>query len=114
MDETAKPLIAAREPLPNRREHELVDFEHGGFKYIGGIGRFADGRLAEVFLNVAKTGTAIENHARDAAVTASLALQYGTPVDMIRHALTRNGDGSASGALGTLIDLLASENGMKS
>jgi hypothetical protein len=38
-------------------------------------------------------------------------LQYGTPVDVIRHALTRNGDGSASGALGTMLDLLASETG---
>jgi hypothetical protein len=99
----------SRRRLPNRREHELLDFEHGGFRYIGGIGRFEDGRLAEVFLNVAKSGTAIENHARDAAIVASVALQYGTPVDVIRHALTRNGDGSASGALGRLLDLLASE-----
>lgn len=97
MSEVAKPLQAARERLPNRRAHELLDFEHGGFRYIGGIGRFEDGRLAEVFLNVAKSGTAIENHARDAAITASIALQYGTP------------HGSASGALGKLLDLLASE-----
>jgi hypothetical protein len=109
MSEAATPLTAERGRLPNRREHEVLDFEHGGFRYIGGIGRFQDGRLAEVFLNVAKSGTAIENHARDAAVTASLALQYGTPVDVIRHALTRNGDGSASGALGRLLDLLAEE-----
>jgi hypothetical protein len=109
MSEVATPLTAARERLPNRREHEVLDFEHGGFRYIGGIGRFDDGRVAEVFLNVAKSGTAIENHAREAAITASLALQYGTPVNVIRHALTRNGDGSASGALGTLLDLLASE-----
>jgi ribonucleoside-diphosphate reductase alpha chain len=109
MSEPAKPLTAERRRLPNRREHEVLDFEHGGFRYIGGIGRFQDGRLAEVFLNVAKSGTAIENHARDAAIVASVALQYGTPVDVIRHALTRNGDGSASGALGRLLDLLASE-----
>jgi hypothetical protein len=109
MSELAKPLSATRERLPNRREHELLDFEHGGFRYIGGIGRFDDGRVAEVFLNVAKSGTAIENHARDAAIVASVALQYGTPIDVIRHALTRNGDGSASGALGKLLDLLASE-----
>jgi hypothetical protein len=109
MSEATEPLTAERRRLPNRREHEVLDFEHGGFRYIGGIGRFQDGRLAEVFLNVAKSGTAIENHARDAAIVASVALQYGTPVDVIRHALTRNGDGSASGALGTLLDLLASE-----
>jgi hypothetical protein len=109
MSEAAKPLVARRERLADRREHELLDFEHGGFQYIGGIGRFEDGRLAEIFLNGSKIGTAVETTARDAAVVASLALQYGTPVDVIRRALTRNGDGSASGALGTLLDLLASE-----
>jgi hypothetical protein len=37
--------------------------------------RFPDGRFAEVFLNVAKSGTSIENHARDAAIVASIALR---------------------------------------
>jgi hypothetical protein len=50
--------------------------------------------------------------ARDSAVVASLVLQHGVPPQTIRHALTRSGDGSASSALGTLLDLLASENGM--
>jgi hypothetical protein len=96
-----------RHGLPNRREHELVDFDHAGFHYTCGVGRFADGALAEIFLNAAKTGTAIEAAARDAAITASLALQHGTPVDTLRHALTRNADGSASGPLGALLDMLA-------
>lgn len=95
-----------RQALPNHRGHWLVDFEHGGFKYTAGIGRFADGRLAEVFLNVSKSGTAIESHARDAAVVASIALQHGASVDTIRHALTRNADGSAAGPIGALLDLL--------
>jgi hypothetical protein len=53
--------------LRNRRPHELLDFEHGGFKFTGGIGRFEDGRLPEVFLNGAKIGTPIDVNARDAA-----------------------------------------------
>jgi hypothetical protein len=65
--------------------------------------------LTEVFLNSAKIGTAIETAARDSAVVASLALQHGVPPETIRRALTRNGDGSASGALGTLLDMLASK-----
>ncbi len=100
--------MTARQRLPNRRTHELINFEHGGFKYIGGIGRFENGQVAEVFLNVAKTG-AIEDNARDSAVTASLALQYGTPIDALQHAVTRNSDGSAAGALGALLDLLEVE-----
>jgi YD repeat-containing protein len=101
-------LQAARERLPNRRAHELIDFiTPDGFRYTAGLGYFDDGRLAEIFLNAEKIGTAIETAARDSAVVASLALQHGVLPETIRHALTRNGDGSASGALGTLLDLLA-------
>jgi hypothetical protein len=49
-----------------------------------------------------------ETAAHERAVAASLTLQHGVPLETIRCALTRNGDGSASGALGTLLDLLAS------
>ena len=34
--------MTSRERLPNRRGHELLDFEHGGIRYTVGIGRFAD------------------------------------------------------------------------
>jgi hypothetical protein len=109
MSEAALSRPAARERLPRRREHILINFTTAdGFRYNAGLGYFDDGRLAEIFLNAAKIGTAIETAARDSAVVASLALQHGIPPETIRHALTRNGDGSASGALGTLLDLLAS------
>jgi ribonucleoside-diphosphate reductase alpha chain len=100
-----------RERLLNRRLHEVVQFEHGGFTYVAGIGRFDDGKLAEVFLNADKVGTAIETQARDAAVTASLFFQNGGSPEilLLRRALTRNADGSASGALGKLLDILLSE-----
>jgi hypothetical protein len=98
--------MTERARLPNRRNHELLDFEHGGFRFTAGIGRFADGRLAEVFLNAAKSGTAVETQARDSAIVASLALQHGVAPQTIMHAITRNGDGSASGPLGALLDLL--------
>jgi hypothetical protein len=96
-----------RERLPNRRQHELLDFEHGGIRYTVGTGRFDDGRVSEIFLNTAKHGTAIDTNARDAAVAASLLLQHGCAVETLRHALTRNGDGSASGPLARALDLLA-------
>jgi ribonucleoside-diphosphate reductase alpha chain len=86
--------------------HQLIDLRHGGFDYVAGIGRFKDGRLAEIFLNAAKTGTAIEATARDAAILVSLALQHGVTPTELRHALTRNADGTASGPVGALLDLL--------
>jgi hypothetical protein len=92
--------------LPNRREHEIIDLEHGGFRYTAGVGRFDDGALAEIFFNVSKSGTTLETQARDAAVVASIALQHGATVATLRHALMRNRDGSASGALGRLLDIL--------
>ena len=96
-----------RQRLPNRRGHELVDFEHGGIRYTAGAGWFVDGRLAEIFLSTAKHGTAVDVNARDAAVAASLLLQHGCPVEVLRRALTRDADGSASGPLAHALDLLA-------
>lgn len=98
-----------RKRLPQRRAHELLDFEHCGHRYTAGIGRFEDGRLAEVFLNVpGRVGSAIEAMARDAATLASIALQYGAPPETLRRALTRNTDGTAGGPLGAILDLMAS------
>ena len=78
-----------RQRLPNRRGHELLDFEHGGISYTVGI------------------GTALDVNVRDAAAAASLLLQHGCAVDTLRQALTRNGVGSGSGPLARALDLLA-------
>jgi hypothetical protein len=103
-----EPMLRNR--LPDRREHTVLDFTTAdGFNYTAGLGFFEDGTVAEIFLNADKVGTAIETAARDSAVVASIALQHGVSPDVIRHALTRNGNGEASGPLGTLLDLLASE-----
>lgn len=99
--------MSERQRLRNRREHETIEYDHAGFHYIAGIGRFDDGRFAEIFLNCAKSGTTLESHARDAAIIASIAMQHGASIHTIRHALTRNRDGSASSALGALLDMLA-------
>src|SRR5262249_13016042 len=101
------PGMTTRLRLPDRRAHELLDFEHGGVRYTAGVDRFNDGGLAEIFPSTAKHGTAVDLNARDAAVAASLLLQHGCPVDTLRRALTRNSDGSASGPLARALDLLA-------
>ena len=93
--------------LPNRRGHELLTFEHVGIRYTVGVGRFEDGTLAEIFLNTAKHGTALDVIARDAAVAASLLLLHGCSVDTLRQALTRNSDGSGSSPLACALDLIA-------
>jgi hypothetical protein len=94
-------VSAPRQRLQNRRAHWLYQFESGGQIYTGGIGRFDDGRIAEIFINGAKVGSTAEANAQDAAIVASLALQHGCPIDIIRHALIRTG--SAGGPLATLL-----------
>jgi hypothetical protein len=98
-----------RQRLPNRRGRGLLDFEHRRIRYTAGVGRFEDSRLAEIFLNRAKHGTAVDTNARDAAVAASLLLQHGCSLEILRRALTRNGDSLATGPCA--LDLLAEERG---
>jgi hypothetical protein len=100
-----------RQRLPNRRSHEAIEFEHNGFVYIGDVGRSREGRLAEVFLTAANIGTAAEAAARDAAILASLDLQHGVPAKLLRHALSRDGNGSPPTVIGKLLDLLAVDGG---
>jgi hypothetical protein len=71
----------------------------------GGIGRFDDGRIAEIFINGCKVGSAAESNAQDAAIIASLSLQHGCPLDTIRHALARSG--GSGGPLATLLNEVA-------
>jgi hypothetical protein len=73
-----------RRRLPNRRLAETFDLEVGGLRYVASIGRFADGALAEVFLTNGKCGSDADTAARDGAVVASIALQYGVPLEVIR------------------------------
>jgi hypothetical protein len=105
------PLGQARRRLHNRREHELITFEHAGIRYTAGVGRFEDGGLAEIFLATEKYGTSLDVNARDAAIAASLLLQFGCPSETLRHALTRNANGSPGGALAQALDIFEADGG---
>ena len=100
--------IPSRHRLPNRRAHLVIEFEHGGFAYTAGVGCFDDAcqQPAEIFLTTNKHGTVLDTNARDAAIAASLLLQHGCPVETLRRALSRNSDGTASGPLAHVLDLL--------
>jgi hypothetical protein len=96
-----------RQHLPYRRLHELFSFSHWGQHFHVGIGRStAASPISEVWINTSKSGTQAETLARDSAILLSLALQYGAPLATIGHALTRNADGSPSGPIGALVDLM--------
>lgn len=78
-----------REPLPDRRAQETVTFEFRGLSYDLSIGRFPDGRLAEVFVACAKSTSPSAADARDAAILISVACQYGASPEALRNAVTR-------------------------
>ena len=79
-----KPEIDARHPLPNRRPAVTFAFE--------------------IFLTADRPDSLLDVLASDAAIIASIALQFGCPLDAIRHALKRDGQGVAASPIGEALD----------
>jgi hypothetical protein len=99
--------MTARLRLPNRRACESFEFRHTGLDFTLCAGPYQDGRVAEIFLSSHRPGSPIEAIARDAAVTVSIALQFGVPLETIRAALTKDHDGQPATLLGAALDALA-------
>jgi len=86
------------------------ELRHGKFTFHVTVGYYSeDDSVGEVFIDAAKAGTELEAYARDLAITFSIARQYGAPLDVLAHALTRENDGSPSTILGTVADKLMRE-----
>ena len=98
--------MTARRRLPDRRLAESFDIEVAGLSYTCTVGRFADGQIGELFLQNHKPGSQSDVNARDAAVAASLALQFGCPLEILRRALLRDSQGRPSTPLGAALDLI--------
>ena len=94
-----------RERLPNRRRNESFEFFHAGLAFTASVGFFEDGPLGELFLSSHKPGSPIEAIARDSAIMASLALQFGATLETIRAALTKDHDGQPATLLGAALAL---------
>jgi hypothetical protein len=100
-----------RRILSQRRACETFTLRFWNQNFTITIGRFPDGVIGEVFIDGGKSGQDVQSTARDAAVVLSLALQHGTPIETIRHAVTRNGSGEAASILGATVDRLAMVSG---
>jgi len=90
-----------RERLPDRRKAEIFDLVHNGRRWTISVGRFADGRVAELFLDFPKASD-LADMARESALVASIALQNGCPIATLRHALA----GREAGPLGVALALI--------
>jgi hypothetical protein len=78
LDKSKPHAHGVRERLPNRRPCETISFRCNGLDYVASIGRFADGRLAEIFISSGKAESHADVAARDSSITFSIACQYGT------------------------------------
>lgn len=100
--------MSARETLPGRRYCETVKIRHAQQRaaYHVTVGRYEDGRLGEIFISTNQVGSLTDAMARDLAVLMSLCLQHGCQIETIKHALTREGDGTPSTIAGAVADKL--------
>jgi hypothetical protein len=103
--------MTARERLPNRRASETLELTVAGLGYTCTVSRYADGRIAEIFLTNHKSNSAADVGARDAAIAFFFAVQHGADPKAIRLALCRDSHGRPSGPLGAALDLLAQGEG---
>ena len=105
--------MTSRERLRNRRRSESFTLELHGLHYLASFSRFDDGRVAEVFLQSLKPASQSDANARDSAIAASLAMQFGCPLDVLRRALLRDAHGNASTPLGIALDVIAGIEGKR-
>jgi hypothetical protein len=111
LNDEDRTMLAHRRRLPNRRGSVAFAVEIGGLRFTCTASRYLDGDLGEVFITNHKAGSTAGIMASDAAVVCSIALQYGVPLEVIRRALMRDGQGRPSGPLGVALDVLAADDG---
>src|SRR5438552_5896931 len=99
-----KPARAVRDRLPNRRSAVTTSFQRDGARFEMTAGYYPDGRPGEIFLRADRANSLLDFLMSDAAILASLALQYGAPLDEIRHALKRTTSGQPASPIGAALD----------
>ncbi|GGI24125.1 TSCPD domain-containing protein [Bradyrhizobium guangdongense] len=94
----------SREHLPNRRQNQTLEFERDGIGIRLTLGFRENGEIGELFLNSGRSDSMLDVLLSDAAIIASLALQFGVPLRQIVHAIKRDHLGVASSPIGAALD----------
>ncbi|MCC8961727.1 hypothetical protein H8A95_05175 [Bradyrhizobium sp. Pear76] len=97
-----------RECLPNRRPNETQEFDRDGILVKVTVGYKPDGQIGEIFLNADRSDSMLDVLMSDAAIIASIALQYGVSVRQLAHAIKRDRFGIASSPIGAALDRISS------
>ncbi|MBL4644856.1 MAG: vitamin B12-dependent ribonucleotide reductase, partial [Rhizobiales bacterium] len=80
--------VRSREKLPYRRKGYTQKAIVGGHKVYLRTGEYEDGRLGEVFIDMHKEGAAFGAMMNNFAISFSLGLQYGVPLEEYVEAFT--------------------------
>jgi ribonucleoside-diphosphate reductase alpha chain len=80
--------VASRQRLPQRRKGYTQKASVGGHKVYLRTGEYDDGRLGEIFLDMHKEGAALRSWVNNFAMSISLGLQYGVPLEEFVDAFT--------------------------
>jgi ribonucleoside-diphosphate reductase alpha chain len=99
--------MSFRQRLPNKRRSVSFEIVVGTLRYTVTYSRYADGRVGEIFIQNTKPGSQSDCYARDAAISASLALQCGCPLETLRRALLRDPQGRPQTPLAAALDRIA-------
>jgi ribonucleoside-diphosphate reductase alpha chain len=81
-------MRAERRRLANRRKGYTQKAVVGGHKVYLRTGEYEDGKLAEVFIDMHKEGSAFRSLMNNFAIAISLGLQYGVPLEEFVEAFT--------------------------
>jgi hypothetical protein len=101
--------MTARRRLENRRPNTTFELECAGLRYVCTIGRFADDSIGEVFLTNHRVNSHAGIMASDQAVLASLAIQFGCPIETLRKAIMRDSAGRPTSPIGAALDLIGDD-----
>ncbi len=79
--QATKEYIRGRQKLPGRRTGYTQKAKIGGHTIYVRTGNYEDGSLGEIFLDINKEGTLLRSIMNCFAISVSLGLQYGVPLD---------------------------------
>ncbi|GES45625.1 ribonucleotide-diphosphate reductase subunit alpha [Rhizobium dioscoreae] len=81
-------VVRTQEKLPSRRKGYTQKAKIGGHTIFLRTGEYDDGRLGEIFLDMNKEGSALRAFINNFAISVSLGLQYGVPLEEYVDAFT--------------------------
>jgi ribonucleoside-diphosphate reductase alpha chain len=81
-------VVAKRQRLPERRKGYTQKATVGGHKVYLRTGEYEDGKVAEIFIDMHKEGSAFRSLMNNFAIAISIALQYGVPLEEFVEAYT--------------------------